>query len=133
MDPSHQRCRIRGEGGRIAGTLIQEECLLRAVNRTSVRAFVAATGTSRSTVWCVLHDKTLYPFRFPRVYILQPDDRPRCICVFIVVSLPRADPQFSSIVMKQHCYEVMKQPFHEEVFNIHNAHTWFSFEFSGLQ
>lgn len=67
---------------RTAKALIVEECLLHTMDinpGASERALAAATGTSRSTIWYILHFEALLLFHLQRLQLLQPIDQPRHI------------------------------------------------------
>lgn len=71
----HRRVRAAPVGD----VAFEEDVLERVANnpKTSTRAIASQVGANHVTVWQVLHDNNLYPFKAQQVQHLKPEDYPR--------------------------------------------------------
>lgn len=101
-----------------------EERILEEVGmnpRTSTRSVAHDVGVAHMTVWKVLHDQLLYPYRFQKVQHLLQEDYPRrsALCQWVVDKTTHT-PDFSSNILFTDEATFTRSG----IFNSHNTHVW---------
>lgn len=109
---------------RYARTPQTEERILEEIGvnpQRSTRSVARDVGVAHSTVWSVLHDQLLYPYRFQKVQHLLPQDYPRrsTFCQWFLDQTANT-PDFSSNILFTDEATFTRYG----IFNSHNMHTW---------
>lgn len=128
----HNRLQVTGkltpngsnERVRPARTVDLEEAILEQVEdnpSTSVRLVANNIGTSKNTVWRVLNENLLHPYKLQKVQCLEPRDYPRRVnCARWFLHKEVISPNF----LQQILFTDEAHFTREGVFNTRNKHLW---------